>query len=169
MHAPRSLSAHRRHDLSAHGRRHAAVVDAAAFPPPPPGAHNHPVLGFADIYATVGVIGLRLGPGLRALAGGPVRVRGYMAPPIAEADDFFVLTRSPVTTCPFCDPGAQWPDDVVLALLERDSHFVDPSCAIEVMGELDIGAKVDPRTGATRLVRLTGARWHPIARPTHSG
>jgi hypothetical protein len=161
MHGPGFPSAHGRHHLSAHGRRHAAVVAAAEIPPPP-ATHNHPILGFSDIYATVGAIGLRLGAGLRELAGRPVRIRGYMAPPIAERDDFFVLTRSPVVTCPFCDPGAQWPDDVVLALLERDSRLVDPPCAIEVMGELDIGRKVDPRTGATRLVRLTGARWHPL-------
>lgn len=163
MHAPHAPSAHAHRALSAHGRRH-AVVSAAEIPPPAPGTHNYPILGFRDIYATVGAIGLRLGAGLPVLAGRPVRIRGYMAPPVAAVDNFFVLTRSPVTTCPFCDPGAQWPDDVVLALLESDSRFVDPSCAIEVAGELDIGRKVDPRTGATRLVRLVGARWHPLDR-----
>jgi hypothetical protein len=152
---------HKHHPLSDHGRRH-TVVAAAEIPPLPPATHNYPMLSFLDIYATVGAIGLRIGEGARALAGRPVRIRGYMAPPIADEDNFFVLTRSPVVTCPFCDPGATWPDDVVLALLERDSRFVDPSCAIEVIGELDIGRKIDPRTGATRLVRLTGARWHPV-------
>lgn len=148
--------------LSPHGRNHSALVPAAAIPRLPLGTHNYPLLGFRDIYATVGIIGLRLGKRARELAGQPVRIRGYMAPPVANEDKFFVLTRSPVITCPFCDPGASWPDDVVLAHLERDSRFVDPAQAIEVVGELDIGPKIDPRTGATRLVRLTDARWHPL-------
>jgi hypothetical protein len=88
-----------------------------------------------------------------------------MAPPDLEQGNFFVLTRAPVVTCPFCDPGTSWPDDVVLALLERDSHFVDPGQAIEVVGELELGAKLDIATGATRLVRLRDARWQPITAP----
>ena len=63
---------------------------------------------------TVGVIGLRLAGRARELAGEPVRIRGYMAPPDLERSNFFVLTRAPVITCPFCDPGTSWPDDVVL-------------------------------------------------------
>ncbi|MGH7088808.1 MAG: hypothetical protein ACREFQ_07895, partial [Stellaceae bacterium] len=51
----------------------------------------------------------------------------------------------------------------VLALLERDSRFVDPAQPIEVVGGLELGAKLDLRTGAMRLVRLADARWQPIA------
>jgi len=85
-----------------------------------------------------------------------------MAPPDLEESDFFVLTRAPIVTCPFCDPGTSWPDDVVLALLKRDSRFVDPAQPIEVVGELELGAKLDLRSGGTRLVRLRDARWQPI-------
>ncbi len=120
------------------------------------------MLTFREIYATIGVIGLRIGEEARALAGQPVRVRGYMAPPVANRDSFFVLTRSPFLTCPFCDPAASWPDDVVLACLEKASAFVDPTLAIELVGELEIGPKPDPRTGTTRYVRLVDARWQPI-------
>ncbi|MGH7036492.1 MAG: hypothetical protein ACREFL_22435 [Stellaceae bacterium] len=141
-------------------------MPAESFAPLPPGADNYPVLGFKDIYATVGAIGLRLGESARDLAGEPVRIRGYMAPPDLERSNFFVLTRAPIVTCPFCDPGTSWPDDVVLALLERDSAFVDPAQAIEVVGELELGAKLDPNTGAMRLVRLRDARWQPVAAPT---
>lgn len=148
--------------LSPHGRSHSKLVSAAEIPRLPRETDNYPLLGFRDIYATVGIIGLRIGARARELAGQPVRLYGYMAPPLVYEDNFFVLTRSPVITCPFCDPGASWPDDVVLALLERDSRFVDPAQAIEVVGELEIGPKIDPRTGALRLVRLCDARWHPL-------
>jgi hypothetical protein len=148
--------------LSSHGHNHAGLVAACHIPRLPPTTDNYPLLTFRDIYATIGVIGLRIGDKACALAGQPVRVRGYMAPPVAERDSFFVLTRSPFITCPFCDPAASWPDDVVLACLEKDSSFVDPSLAIELVGELEIGPKPDPRTGTTRLVRLIDARWQPV-------
>ena len=152
--------------LSQHGRNHPGLMPAHAFGSLPSSTDNYPLLGFKDIYATVGAIGLRLAERARELAGEPVRIRGYMAPPDLERSDFFVVTRAPVVTCPFCDPGTNWPDDVVLALLERDSAFVDPAQAIEVVGELELGAKLDTRTGGTRLVRLRDARWQPVAGPT---
>jgi len=151
--------------LSRHGLKHPGLMPVESFAPLPPAADNYPLLGFKDIYATVGAIGLRLGERARDLAGEPVRIRGYMAPPDLERSSFFVLTRAPIVTCPFCDPGTSWPDDVVLALLERDSAFVDPAQAIEVVGELELGAKLDANTGAVRLVRLRDARWQPVAAP----
>jgi len=148
--------------LSLHGRKHPGLLPANAFSQLPPATHNYPLLGFKDLYATVGAIGLRLGERAREFAREPVRIRGYMAPPDLERSDFFVLTRAPVVTCPFCDPGTNWPDDMVLVLLERDSAFVDPAQPIEVVGELELGAKLDLRTGAVRLVRLRDARWQPL-------
>jgi hypothetical protein len=148
--------------LVVHGSAHGRLVPAAKFHRLPKATDNYPTLNFRDIYATIGVIGLRIGDRARDLAGQPVRIRGYMAPPILGEADFFVLTRSPVVTCPFCDPGANWPDDVVLALLERSSRFIDPAQPIEVAGELDIGARLDPFTGTVRLVRLGDARWQPV-------
>ena len=155
--------------LSQHGKKHPGILPADAFTPLPSSTHNYPQLAFRDIYATVGAIGLRLGERAKELAGQPVRIRGYMAPPDLERSDFFVLTRAPVITCPFCDPGTNWPDDMVLALLEQDSRFVDPAQPIEVVGDLELGAKLDLRTGAMRLVRLRGARWQPISAPAPRG
>jgi hypothetical protein len=147
---------------SPHGRAHGALLRAADIPRLPTAADNYPLLGFKDIYATVGAIGLNLTERAKDLAGTPVRVRGYMAAPIAERDTFFVLTRAPIFSCPFCDPGVGWPDDVVTALLETETGFLDPAVQIEVVGELDIGRRLDPRTGVTRLVRLRDARWQPV-------
>jgi hypothetical protein len=148
--------------LSQHGRKHPGLMPTESFTLLPTSTHNYPLLGFKEIYATVGAIGLRLAERARGLAGEPVRIRGYMAPPDLERSGFFVLTRAPVITCPFCDPGTSWPDDVVLALLEQESAFIDPAQPIEVVGELELGGKLDPSTGAIRLVRLRHARWQPI-------
>ncbi len=90
--------------------------------------------------------------------------RGYMAPPDAIRSDFFVLTRRPIITCPFCDPGAYWPDDVVIAQLECDTGSSIRRIRWRLSGELDLQARYDTRTGARRLVRLRGARWHPSFR-----
>lgn len=154
--------------VSPHGKKHPGLLPAEAFPPLSGGIDNLELLSFKEIYTTTGVIGLRLGERAKHLAGTPVRIRGYMAPPDLERSDFFVLTRAPVIACPFCEPGAVWPDDVVLALLERDSAFVDPGQAIEVVGELELGAQLDLRTGATRYVRLRDARWQPVGQPAKS-
>lgn len=148
--------------LSPHGRNHGRLVAPASLARLPRATDNYPLLTFTDIYATTGVIGLRIADRAKDLAGQPVRIRGYMAPPVVDSEDFFILTRSPVITCPFCDPGTGWPDDVVLVLLERDSSFVDPAQTIEVAGAFEIGAKMDARTGAVRLVRLKDAQWHAL-------
>lgn len=120
---------------------------------------DYPVLDMREIYATRGILGLRLAERVLELAGQPVRLRGFMASPLAERDDFFVLTRAPLVACPFCEPGTSWPDDVVPVLLERESPFVHAALAIEAVGVLQVARKPDPRTGAPRLVRLCDARW----------
>ena len=124
-----------------------------------------PRITFNEIYATTGIISLRLGEKAKDLAGQPVVIKGYMAPPLVDEGDFFVMTRSPVVTCPFCEFGSSWPDDIVLTQLEMPSGFVEPFQAIEVAGVLDLGAKHDVRTGALRLVRLVDASWRIIPKP----
>lgn len=121
---------------------------------------DYPVLDMREIYATRGILGLRLAERVRSLAGQPVRLRGYMASPLVAQDDFFVLTRSPLIACPFCEPGTSWPEDVVPVQLERESPFVHAALAVEAVGLLEVARRPDPRTGALRLVRLCDARWH---------
>ena len=121
---------------------------------------DYPVLDMREIYATRGILGLRLADRVRELAGQPVRLRGYMASPLATQDDFFVLTRSPLIACPFCEPGMSWPDDVVPVQLERESPFVHAALSVEAVGLLEVARRPHPGTGALRLVRLGDARWH---------
>lgn len=146
--------------LSPHGRNHGALIGPGGVPRLPLTTDNYPALTFRDIYATTGVIGMRIADAAKELAGRPVRIRGFMAPPLLGQGNFFILTRSPVTTCPFCDPSAGWPDDVVLVHLEHESRFVDPAQVIEVAGSLEIGPKLDAQTAIVRLVRLRDAQWH---------
>jgi hypothetical protein len=120
---------------------------------------DYPVLDVREIYATRGILGVRLAERVRELAGQPVRLRGYMASPLATQDDFFVLTRSPLISCPFCEPGTSWPDDIVPVLLERESPFVHAALPVEAVGLLEVARRPDPRAGAPRLLRLCDARW----------
>ncbi|HEX7053495.1 MAG TPA: hypothetical protein VF211_06105 [Burkholderiales bacterium] len=120
---------------------------------------DYPVLDMREVYVSRDIFGLRLAERVRALAGQPVRLRGYMASPLAAQDDFFVLTRSPLVACPFCEPGTSWPQDVVPVQLERETPFVHEPLAVEAVGLLEVARRPDPRTGGLRLARLCDARW----------
>lgn len=158
-----------------HGHFHPPVGGRALLTGPPraiAGIDSCARLSFAELYATTGIIGQRLSDKAKELAGRPVVIAGYMAPPLDAAANFFVLTRAPLPTCPFCDPLVSWPDDLVLSLQGDVAAFADPDLSIEVAGILDIGRKPDPRTGANRLVRLLDAQWRMVVAknpPTQPG
>ena len=83
-----------RASLLGHGLRHRSGLSLVEAPLDLPAAA--PRLAFSELYATKGIIGLRLTDQARDLAGRIVIIRGYMAPPLEDAADFFVLTRNPV-------------------------------------------------------------------------
>jgi hypothetical protein len=150
-----------------HGHRHPPSY-GLLLPPPPratTSAESYPRLSIAELYATQGVIGQRLSAKALDLAGKPVTIMGYMAPPLDARAGFFVLTRAPMPSCPFCDPLVSWPDDPVLSLQRSTAPFGDPDMAIEVTGILDVGRKADPYTGAIRLVRLLDVEWRLVSPP----
>lgn len=148
-----------------HGHRHPPSFRLLLPPPVTASAEPYPQLSFAELFATQGVIGQRLSAKARDLAGKPVTITGYMAPPLDAGAGFFVLTRAPMPSCPFCDPLVSWPDDPVLSLQRSTAPFSDPDMAIEVSGILDIGRRADPYTGAIRLVRLLDVEWRPVSPP----
>ncbi len=90
----------------------------------------------------------------RRLDGQQVELRGYMAPPLKPEIDFFVLTRIPMATCPFCDNGVAWPDDLMLVRMEQSIHVVNFNDLILARGKLEIGTKTDEATGFVSRVRL---------------
>jgi len=114
-------------------------------------------LTFTQLYKSVGVLGLKFSDRVLALQGKPVTMRGYMAPPLKPEADFFVMTKEPVSLCPFCQSDADWPMDIVVVYLQKGaalSSNVDP---IEATGRLEVGSQTDPKTGFVSLVRIVNA------------
>jgi hypothetical protein len=119
-------------------------------------------LSISELYGAVTAEGLQLSAAGKALVGREIALKGYMAPPLKAESDFLVLTRYPMSTCPFCSNAADWPADIVVVNLSRNAEMLGAAYAIEVSGTLDVGAKMDPNTGFVSLVRVTGAVWRRV-------
>jgi hypothetical protein len=115
-------------------------------------------LTFSDLYASMGVLGLHFSDKVLTLAGRPIAMRGYMAPPLKPEADFFVLTREPVALCPFCQTDADWPADIVVVYLREGVTLTSNTERIEVVGTLEVGSKTDRKTGFVSLLRIVDAR-----------
>jgi hypothetical protein len=117
-------------------------------------------LTFESLYKSIGVLGIQYSDQAKALKGKEVRMRGYMAPPLKPESTFFVLTREPVSVCPFCASDAQWPVDIVVIYLKGTLAPVNFSQRIEVRGTLEMGSWTDPHTGFVSQVRIVDAEVH---------
>lgn len=113
-------------------------------------------LTFGEFY-TESVRGLKFTPKLTALAGKQVTVVGSMAPPLKAMGNFLVLTKDPVSLCPFCQSDADWPADILVVYLKTNQTFVQKNRPMAVTGRLEIGSYTDPTTGFVSLVRLVDA------------
>ena len=114
-------------------------------------------LRFDDLYSGWSVTGLRFSERVQALAGRLAMMAGFMAPPLKAEADFFVLTREPLSMCPFCSSDAEWPPDIVVAYLRHDAQPTAPNEVIEVTGRFELGSWTDPATGFVSQVRLRDA------------
>lgn len=123
-------------------------------------AHAAEALNFDTLYKSIGVLGIQYSDKALALRGRAVRMRGYMAPPLKPESNFFVLTREPVSVCPFCASDAEWPSDIVVIYLKGILAPVNFAHRIEVEGRLEIGSWVDPVTGFVSQVRIVDAGVH---------
>lgn len=115
-------------------------------------------LRFRELYAR----GRELTETAKALEGQMVEMIGYMAPPLKPEIDFFILTKLPMSVCPFCETEAQWPDDIVLALTDGPVDVVRYTDLIRVTGTFEIGFRTDEATGFVSFIRLTGARYEKL-------
>ena len=127
-----------------------------------PGAAVAETFGFAQLYGPVTAEGVQLSAAAQAMVGRRITLAGFMAPPLKAEADFFVLTRYPMSSCPFCSSAADWPVDIVMVRLSEAAEPVAPSYGIEVSGRLEFGLEVDPGTGFASLVRITDARWRRV-------
>jgi hypothetical protein len=114
-------------------------------------------LRFSELYKAFGVLGLEFSDKVRQLSGKPIIMRGFMAPPLKPHANFFVLTKQPVSICPFCQSDADWPNDIVLVYTREPVEHVPPSKPVEVEGILEVGSKVDLNTGFVSLLRIVDA------------
>lgn len=119
-------------------------------------------LTFAELYKSITVTGMAFSDKTRSLVGKPVSIKGYMAPPLRAESNFFVLTRIPVSICPFCDSDADWPSDIVVIYLNAAQTFAHSGHPIEVTGQLEFGSKTDPDTGFVSQLRLMRANYRPV-------
>jgi len=95
----------------------------------------------------------------KKLAGKPVSIQGFMAPHLKVESDFFVLSNTPVETCPFCASEDQWIDTIIFVRMKKRQEAVRPGELIQVVGRLEIGPQTDAATGFVSRVRLTDASY----------
>ena len=119
-------------------------------------------LGFAELYKSRTVLGMAFSDRTTELAGKPVVVAGYMAPPLKPESAFFVLTRAPVSICPFCSSDADWPADIIVIYLKTAMGFLQDGSPVSVAGVLQMGSKRDPDTGFISQLRIVDASVTPI-------
>jgi len=116
-----------------------------------------PALGFDDLYASFGVLGLEFSDKVKSLTGEKIVMDGFMAPPLKAEAQFFVLTQIPMALCPFCSTDADWPDNIMVVYLRRRQTFTQPNQVIRVNGRLERGHWIDPDTGFVSQLRLRDA------------
>ncbi|GGJ32238.1 hypothetical protein [Deinococcus roseus] len=117
-------------------------------------SHAQTPIKFTELYSEVTVRGIEFSPILKKQNGQQVKMVGYMAPPLKPKLDFFVLTRTPMATCPFCTTAADWPPDIVLVIMPEGKELDPSTRKLEVTGKLEVGIKEDPQTGFVSLVRI---------------
>ena len=91
--------------------------------------------------------------------GNRLTVEGFMAPPLKADAMFFVLTKMPMSVCPFCETAAEWPDDILAVYTKRTVDVIPFNVGIEVTGIVETGEFTDPDTGFVSLLRLTDATY----------
>lgn len=119
-------------------------------------------LGFEEMYEGNPIWGLQFSQKLKSFADKTVSVEGFMAPPLKPEADFLVMTREPVSLCPFCNSDQDWPDNIIVVYLSKKQEFVQPNRPIVVTGRLELGSFTDKETGFVSLVRLVDATFEVV-------
>lgn len=153
---------HRPHLLRALSRRR-LLTGLAALPVSWPAlAAEAETLTFDVLYKSFGVLGFQFSDRATFLRGKPVRMIGYMAPPLKSESHFFVLTREPLAICPFCQSDADWPVDIVVVFMRAATPMVSAGQKVAVSGRLEIGSSTDAETGFVSQIRLVDAGFHSV-------
>ncbi|MDR3353516.1 MAG: hypothetical protein LBO21_00600 [Synergistaceae bacterium] len=113
---------------------------------------------FSEMYGEVSPLGITLSDKLKSLEGQTVVMEGFMAPPLKPTLSFFVLTRVPMSICPFCSSDADWPYDIVMVRLPKPVTSLPFDRPIRVEGRLELGSETDAETGFVSIVRILATR-----------
>lgn len=89
--------------------------------------------------------------------GNRLTMQGFMAPPLKANMKFFVLTKMPMSVCPFCETEAEWPSDILAIYTKRVVKVIHYNIKIHVRGELELTTFKDPDTGFVSKARLMDA------------
>lgn len=114
-------------------------------------------INFGEMYSGSKPSGKLLGT-----HGKQVEMVGYMAPPLKPKLDFFVLTRAPMSSCPFCSSAAEWPSDIVVVIMPEGQTTAATLNRIRVVGRLEVGLREDQETGFVSLVRIYADYLEPL-------
>jgi hypothetical protein len=134
-------------------RRTLLALPALALLPRPLWAETAPIK-LRDLYNK----DLSFSDLARGLQDQTIQVAGFMAPPLRADSTFFVLTKMPMSTCPFCETSVQWPDDILAIYTQRIYDVIPFNVPISVQGTLRLTDLTDPDTGFFSRVQLTDAR-----------
>lgn len=93
----------------------------------------------------------------KELQGKLVEIQGFMAPHLKVDSNFFILSNTPVETCPFCATEGDWIDSIVFVRMRKREQAISPGRVINTVGRLDIGPETDAETGFVSRVRLVDA------------
>lgn len=140
----------------------AAMLSCAMAPVAAVKAASDLKLGFEEMYEGNPILGLQFSQKLKSFADKTVSVEGFMAPPLKPEADFLVMTREPVSLCPFCNSDQDWPDNIIVVYLSKKQEFVQPNRPIVVTGRLELGSFTDKETGFVSLVRLVDATFEVV-------
>lgn len=88
-----------------------------------------------------------------------VTFTGFMAPPLKAQAKFFVLTKMPMAVCPFCEPEADWPLDILPVYTKRTVKVIPFNVRIKASGVLEMGEFIDEDTGFYSIIRLRDATY----------
>lgn len=135
-------------------RRGFLVASAAVPLAAPPVLAGQEVVKLRDLYHRKAISDFA-----KESVGERLHIDGYMAPPLKAESRFFVLTRRPMSVCPFCETEAEWPNDILAVYTKRIVDVVPYNVKIVASGVLELGAWKDPETGFVSLVRLVDASY----------
>ena len=98
----------------------------------------------------------------RSNNGQPISVKGFMAPPLKAESSFFVLTKQPMSVCPFCEAEAEWPSDILAVYAKHNVKVLPFNVPIVTHGILALNTYEDPETGFVSRVRLVDANYERL-------